>query len=90
MASTATARLPMLAERTAQHDSAFRDGVEYLGFSSFDELISIVRRVVSDEPLRRAIGRAARERCLTSGYSTTDRAREMVSLISAQIEIAFV
>jgi hypothetical protein len=74
---------PMAAERTMEHDAVFNDGIEYLGFSSTDELVSTVVPMISDEPRRRAVGRAARERCLRSGYSTVDRAREMIEVIES-------
>jgi hypothetical protein len=41
--------------------------------------------MIPDEPSRRALGLAARERCLRSGYSTLDRAREMVDIIEAAL-----
>jgi spore maturation protein CgeB len=74
---------PMAAERTTEHDAAFSDGFEYLGFSSYGELAATVGQMMSDEPRRRALGRAARERCLRSGYSTLDRAREMVGVMQS-------
>ena len=76
---------PMVAERTAHHDAAFTDGLEYLGFSSHDELVSTVVPLIADEARRRAIACAARERCLLSGYSTVDRAREMVHVMRSAL-----
>jgi hypothetical protein len=72
---------PMVAEKTAEHDEMFRDGLEYISFSSDDELIRVVRRLKDDPGLRQAVGRAGRARCLGSGYSTLDRAREMIAAI---------
>jgi hypothetical protein len=71
----------MAAERTEQHDKLFEDGKEYFSFSTAGELLSAVRRLVADEARRRAVGRAARERCVTAGYSTLDRAREMKAVM---------
>jgi spore maturation protein CgeB len=76
---------PMVAERTAHHDAAFADGLEYLGFSSHDELVSTVVPLIADEPRRHVIARAARERCLRSRYSTVDRAREMVDVMESAL-----
>jgi len=75
---------PMVAERTDEHDALFADGREYVGFSSADELISAVRRLVDDEPRREQLRLAGRSRCLTAGYSTIDRAREMLDLVEAR------
>ena len=74
---------PMAAERTDEHDALFEDGREYLGFSTRDELVSVVRRLVDDEPRRERLRLAGRSRCLTAGYSTVDRAREMLAVIDA-------
>jgi spore maturation protein CgeB len=79
---------PMVAERTRHHDEAFVDGIEYLGFSSTDELASAVGALIRDESRRRAVARAGRERCLRSGYSTLDRAREMLDVIASTPAIA--
>lgn len=69
---------PMVAERTEEHDQHFQVGSEYLGFCSDDELVQRVRELLKDESMRLAIGAAARQRCLESGYSTVDRARQML------------
>lgn len=74
---------PMVAERTPEHDALFADGREYLGFSTPDELVSSVRRLLDDEPRRERLRLAGRARCLTAGYSTIDRAREMLGVIEA-------
>ncbi len=72
---------PMVAEKTAEHDEHFQDGTEYFGFTNNHELVHSVNRLLADPSLRKSVGRAARERCHRSGYSTHDRAREMISLI---------
>ena len=72
---------PMVAERTDEHDQNFVDGVEYLGFSDDVELVEQVRLLLADPDRRYAMGQAARLRCETSGYSTLDRARQMLSII---------
>ena len=77
---------PMIAERTDEHDALFADGREYLGFSSGDELVSVVRRLVDDQPRRERLRLAGRERCLSAGYSTIDRAREMLTAIDASAQ----
>lgn len=70
---------PMVGERTDEHDQHFIDGTEYLGFSSDEELIRQVRALLADDARRRRVGRAARERCLASGYSSIDRAHQMLA-----------
>lgn len=70
---------PMLAEKTDEHDAHFADGAEYAGFSSDQEMVAMARRLLGDAAARAEMGAAGRRRCLASGYSTLDRAREMVA-----------
>lgn len=69
---------PMLAEKTDAHDAHFVEGQEYLGFRNNDEAVTICRRWLNRDQDRIRLGQAARERCLTSGYSTIDRAKQML------------
>jgi len=69
---------PMIAERTAEHDQHFLHEVEYLGFRDERELVAQVRSMIQDSARRSAMGVAARGRCVVSGYSTIDRARQMI------------
>ena len=71
---------PMVAERTDEHDQHFAHGSEYLGFRDDAELVAQVRPLVQDAERREAMGRAARRRCLTSGYSSTNRAQQMIEV----------
>lgn len=73
---------PMVAEKTAEHDEMFLDGVEYVSFSTDEELLERVGALLSDEPRRQSVAAAGRRRCIASGYSTLDRARQMVRAIS--------
>jgi len=77
---------PMLAEKTAEHDAHFIDGEEYAGFSSDDELVAVASRYLKDNPARLELGRRGRLRCLASGYSTEDRAREMVAAMQRVVD----
>ncbi len=79
----AAAGRAMLAEKTDEHDAHFIDGVEYQGFITDTELVERARAMAANEPSRRAMGSNARKRCLNSGYSSIDRAREMVAAIAA-------
>jgi hypothetical protein len=70
---------PMLANKTDEHDAHFVDGLEYVGFSNDDEFLEKARFLLSDDSQRSRIAAAANSRCWTSGYSTTDRAVQMVA-----------
>jgi hypothetical protein len=72
---------PMVAEKTAEHDEMFRDGTEYLGFSTDEKMVEHVRRMVADDAARSALAEAGRRRCLESGYSAPERARFMLTAI---------
>ena len=69
---------PMVAERTDEHDQHFQHGEEYLGFRNDRELVENVSTLLADDLLRQRIGHAGRRRCLDSGYSTHEWARQMV------------
>jgi spore maturation protein CgeB len=74
---------PMVAERTDEHDQHFDSGAEYLGFSSDIELVQQVRSLLDNNFQRLRIAEACRRRCLESGYSTQDRARQMIAAFLA-------
>lgn len=74
---------PMLAEKTEEHDAHFVDGSEYVGFASDAELIEKAKSMLADNTRRIAIGKAARLRCLTAGYSTGARAEQMIDTMRA-------
>jgi spore maturation protein CgeB len=74
---------PMVAEKTPEHDELFVDGVEYLSFSSEDELVARVRGLLQDPTARAALAAAGRARALRSGYSSVDRAKQMLETILA-------
>ncbi len=78
---------PMVAEKTAEHDRHFVDGSEYVGFADRDELIESVHQLLGDHNRRRRIGKAGRLRCLSSGYSTDHRAREMLERIRQELHL---
>jgi hypothetical protein len=71
----------MLAERTVEHLSLFKEGKEAAFFNSKEELLEKVQYYLSQKDERKAIAQAARERCLTSGYSNQDRIRWMLQHI---------
>jgi spore maturation protein CgeB len=72
---------PMLAEKTDEHDAHFVDGVEYAGFQTVNELAAFSAKYLRDGLARVELGNRARQRCLNSGYSTFDRALEMIAVM---------
>lgn len=78
---------PMLAEKTGEHDEAFVDGIEYVGFTTDDDLVAKARRLLSDDTVRHNLAEAGHQRCLSSGYSTLDRAREMLNVMCKAIDV---
>lgn len=66
----------MLAERTDEHRELFAEGVEAEYFDGAEEMIAKTKRYIADEPARRAIARAGRERCLLADYSYAGRLRD--------------
>jgi len=72
---------PMVAEKTEEHDRHLADQIEYIGFVDESDLIAKVRELLTDDIRRRDLGINARARCLASGYSTNDRALEMIRAI---------
>ena len=71
---------PMVAERTDEHDSHFLHDKEYFGFYNDVELVEGVFRLIADDSRRMQLAISGRLRCLNSGYSTVDRAKQMMSL----------
>ncbi len=68
----------LLAERTAEHQELFEEGTEAEFFSTEDELVEKVRRYLRDEEARKRIAAAGRNRCVSAGYSSRDRVREIL------------
>jgi spore maturation protein CgeB len=72
---------PMLAEKTDEHDIHFIDGREYVGFTDDSSLVRLAKGLLENHKLRSAIGDGGRNRCLSSGYSTADRATQLLEAI---------
>ena len=76
----------MVAEKTEEHDAHFVDGVEYVGFSTDDEIVAKAGLLLSDSALRSRIAAAGKSRCWASGYTTTDRATRMIAELTRAID----
>jgi len=74
---------PLLAEKTADHDAAFIDGEGYVGFTADDDLVAKARALLAEDERRRRLAERGRERCLSAGASTVQRAMEMLRHIQA-------
>lgn len=68
----------MLAEFSHEHDRLFADGKEAVFYTSAEDLLDKAGRFLDDEPARRAIAGAGRERCVTSNYSHDSRMEFML------------
>jgi spore maturation protein CgeB len=71
----------LLAERTEEQTSYFREGVEADFFSSAEELVRKARYYLDHDDERSAIARAGHCRCLKSPYTHRDRMREVLEAI---------
>jgi spore maturation protein CgeB len=58
----------LLAERTAEHQALFQEGLEAEYFETSEELVSKVKYYLEHEGARARIAERGRERCLRSGY----------------------
>jgi spore maturation protein CgeB len=70
----------MLAERTAEHQSLFREDVEAVYFDSSHELVAKCHYYLREPGKREAIAAAGYKRCLTDGYDYPSRLRSILEL----------
>jgi hypothetical protein len=75
----------MLAERTDEHLSLFREDKEAVFFSSDAELLDKVRYYLDRPTERRLIAEAGLRRCVTSGYDYASRLRAVLAQTTCHI-----
>jgi spore maturation protein CgeB len=73
----------MLAERTEDHLSLFEEGKEAEFFGDDEEMKDKIRFYLANDPARKKIAAAGRERCLKSGYSSVEQLKGILDQISA-------
>lgn len=71
----------LLAERTAEHERLFREGVEAAYFGDEEELVSKAAYYLAHPIERSVIAARGRERCLVGGYSYAHRLEEAMRQI---------
>jgi spore maturation protein CgeB len=71
----------LLAERTDDHIALFEEGKEAEFFGDDEELKSKIRFYLSNDGARKKIAAAGRERCLRSGYSSTEQLANVLAKV---------
>ena len=68
----------LLAERSPEHLTCFREDEEAVFFSDFDECRAKIERYLNDEPARAAIAAAGQRRAWSSGYDNDSVLRRLL------------
>jgi len=74
----------MLAERTAEHQRLFEEGVEAEFFASREEMLNKILYYLEHGEQRRRVARAGRERCRRDGYSNVARLNSVLGHLSRE------
>ncbi len=76
----------LLAEHTDDHLFLFEEGKEAEFFGDDEELKDKIRFYLANDEARKRIAAAGRERCLRSGYSSTDQLANILAKVNPQGE----
>jgi hypothetical protein len=76
----------MLAERTAEHQRLFAEGLEADYFSSQEELLEKIRYYLMNPGRRQAMAAAGRQRCLEAGYSNVHRLKSVLEQVLRDVQ----
>ena len=68
----------LLAERTPEHQTCFREDEEAVFFSDFEECRVKIDRYLNDEPARTRIAAAGQRRAQSSGYDNDSMLRGLL------------
>jgi spore maturation protein CgeB len=74
----------LLAERTDDHLALFEEGKEAEFFGDDEELKDKLRFYLANHEARKTIAAAGRERCLRSGYSSTEQLANIIANVNPQ------
>ena len=75
----------LIAERTAEHESFFDEDLEAVFFDEEEELIEKAAYYAKRPDLQEKIAAAGYQRCITSGYSYTERLRPVVAKVASRL-----
>lgn len=75
----------LIAERTPEHEALFDEDVEAVFFQDEDELVDKAVFYSRHAEIRLEIAKAGRARCLSSGYSYTERLRPVIGNIADRV-----
>ncbi len=73
----------LMAERTSEHLSLFRNGEEAIFFADADDACSQIQRLLDNEMLRKQIAAAGHLRCVSSGYDNNTRVKYVLDQLHA-------
>lgn len=59
----------MIAEKTKRHSDFFKENEEAIFFETNEELYDLIKKYLADEPARKRIAEAGRQRVIKSGYN---------------------
>lgn len=74
----------MLAERTEEHLSLFKEGVEAEYFNNNEELLNKIKYFLTHKERIKSIAAAGYERCIVSGYSNSQRLSQAIDYIQSK------